>query len=357
MRIGILTFHRAHNYGAVLQCYALQRFLISLGHDAKVIDYNKKELWAFYNWYRKSEFDMAYRFSWKMPVRVYRLHKRIKPRKDRYNKFVDFQENILKLDSVSSINDAPYDLILIGSDQVWNTTITHGFDPFYWGTFDKPAKTKVATYAASMKKYWTKEEEPIAIENLLRLNAISVREESVGEHVKSIAPQLKVTAVPDPVLLLSEKDWSDIAAEPKIKEKYAFFYQAWNSNDVLNTAKNIAKERGLKLVVLSADVNGPNSDICRSASPQEFIGWIKNADLVLTSSFHALAFSILLNKDFYAINLNVGKDDRLRNLVSLFHLEGRLINDETEASALSPFDGKEVLTDLRNTAINYLDSI
>lgn len=357
MRIGILTFHRAHNYGAVLQCYALQQYLLSLGHDAYVIDYNKKELWEGYNWRDRHYESLICRISFKMPIRLFRYVKRTRKPFLRYRKFQYFQEHILRLSPVESIMKAPYDLILIGSDQVWNTEITHGFDPYYWGTFDHPDTTKIATYAASLRAIWKKEDHDKVFRYLKNLDGISVRENATKGYLNKVFPQLEVSLVPDPVLLLSSSQWEDISIRPQIRKPYVFFYQAEAIDKIHHLAEEIAKQRGLPLITLSAYVNAVNSKECHTSSPQEFLGWILNAELVVTSSFHALAFCILFQKKFYAVNLNTGQDERLNNLVTKFGLQDRLIDSEDEFKELKPFENEIILAQMKTDVDAYLNSI
>lgn len=357
MKIGIITFHRAHNYGAVLQCYALQKHLLQLGHDAYVIDYNNKQLWAGYSWRDRGYEKRILNNPFKLPFRLYIYLKNRKKQIIRYYKFIKFQEHVLRLASVSTITEQPYDLILIGSDQVWNTFITKGFDPYYWGTFEKPEKTKVATYAASLRKLWKEEDHETICNALHKLDDISVREINVGKYVKGLFPDLDISFVPDPVFLLSAQQWKSLAIDPKNIEPYAFFYQAENSDSVYNTAKEIAARRGLPLITLSANQWAANSKMCHSASPQEFLGWLIKAKLVITSSFHALAFCIIFQKDFYAVNLNRGNDERLKNIISLFGLENRLIDDASQYKVLNSFSNEIVLQKIINQADSFLSSL
>ena len=170
-------------------------------------------------------------------------------------------------------------------------------------------------------------------------------------------PDLKITCVPDPVLLLSPEQWMSLAKIPNSDTQYAFFYQAEKSDTVYKTALKIASRQGLPLFTLSADQWAVNSKECHSASPQEFLGWIINAKLVITSSFHALAYCIIFQKDFYAINLNHGHDDRLKNLVSFFGLEDRLIDDATQCKILTPFSNDKALQVLNSQAVEYISSL
>ncbi|MBP5421599.1 MAG: polysaccharide pyruvyl transferase family protein [Paludibacteraceae bacterium] len=359
MRIGILTFHRAHNYGAVLQCFALQQFLSYQGHTVKVIDYNKRKLWDYYSWYKAEEV----RFALSNPRKVFKRgvkllvkwHKRI----PRYYKFVWFQNHWLKLCSPSEIVHLPFDLVLIGSDQVWNTKITHGFDPYYWGQFVRPYSTKVATFAASLRGEWEVQDRPIVQKYLQSLDAVSVREKSLAKVVARLFPLINPIVVSDPVFLLSAQEWKRFAIDPKSKTPYVFFYQAKDSETVYELSERIAQRVGKRLVVLSANVNGRNSEECRNASPLEFIGWIRNADLVLTSSFHATAFSIIFQKRFFSFDLMEGEDNRIKDLLLLFGLENRFIcsTDEIDLSSFQEYDCSDSLKEFQNTAVHFVASL
>lgn len=356
-RIGILTFHRAHNYGAVLQCFALQEFLRSLGHDAYVIDYNNHDLWEGYDWFKSYEVGYCFQKLSKIPTRIIKLFIRWFKSIPRYYKFKRFQEKQLCIVPKKDIQNQPFDIILIGSDQVWNLEITHGFDEYYWGTFTRPLQTKVATYGASLKKYWKESDIEKAITNIKYLNAVSVREPQLANFLQSQDTNLHPVVVPDPVFLLSKDEWSSVAVRPKVKRPYVFFYQAMDNEDVYKTATEIAHKESKQLIVLSANVNGRNSAICRSASPFEFIGWIKYADLVVTSSFHATAFSIIFQKPFYCVNLKMGHDSRLLDVLNSFNLSHHWINSSNECKPLSYINPQKELKSLRDVTVKYIDSL
>lgn len=358
MKIGILTFHRAHNYGAVLQCYALQTFLCNQGHEAKVIDYDSPSLWKFYDWYKPEEVRHAFSHLGKVLKRCVKLIITWYHRIPRYYKFSGFQNKRLNLCPPSEIIHSPFDLVLIGSDQVWNTIITHGFDPYYWGQFTRPVHTKVATYAASLIGEWKKSDLPKIHDYLCSLDAVSVREDSVARTLVALFPGINPVVVPDPVILVSDEEWERLAISPKINEPYIFFYQAMDSEGAYEMARRIARKCGKRLVVLSANVNGRNSNECRNASPLEFVGWIKNADVVVTSSFHATVFSIVFRKVFYCIDLELERDSRLMDLLDRFELKSRLVHsiDDVVLSPEDKYDCHDRIQTYHLTATQYIAS-
>ena len=152
MKIGILTFHCAHNYGAVLQCYAMQEFLRCKGHDVEVINYRPKYLLEPYKTFKVK------RFLSKKPIRLSKgviIEFILFPtRLKRFNGFEKFIKNRLSLSekaTCSSISPK-YDVYIAGSDQIWNPKITHGFDSVFFADFPfiKNMK-KYISYAASME--------------------------------------------------------------------------------------------------------------------------------------------------------------------------------------------------------------
>ncbi len=357
IRIGILTFHRAHNYGAVLQCYALQEFLKSLGYESVVIDYNNRTLWQWYDWFKTYEIIACFQKPSKILKRLIKLPLNWYKRYFRYYNIKKFQERLLNLEPVQNILAKPFDIILIGSDQVWNTELTNGFDPYYWGTFDCPNCTIIATYAASLKKYWEGEEKVVAINNIKKLKSVAVRESKLAQFLIQSDSELRPIVVPDPVFLLSDKIWSQCAIKPKIKAPYVLYYQVVASEKVYNEAKKIARNNNKQLVVISAEIDKRNSPISRNASPFEFIGWIKYADLVITSSFHATAFSIIFEKDFYCLKLNMGPDNRISDVLKMFDLSERLISSADDCIACKKVDSKPILKKLKQTATDYICSL
>ena len=172
MRIGILTFQRAHNYGAILQCFALQEILMELGCDVEVIDYCPPSM-DFYKYFKWSCFR-----PWHPSSSFINLLS-IKHKKKRYDAFNDFIESHLKLssrDTIESLSEK-YDLVIVESDQVWNPQNSMvQYDDYYWGNFKKGDKPKLITYAVSMGGAWKKADWSKIKDFLANFDAISVRE-------------------------------------------------------------------------------------------------------------------------------------------------------------------------------------
>lgn len=351
MKIGILTFHRAHNYGAVLQCYALQEVLKSMGHEVSVIDYQSKTL---LNCYRVFDY---HRFCKKNPAKVIKEIRLLPSRKKRSKSFNLFVSERLNTVPVESIMKDPFDFIIVGSDQVWNFKLTKGFDKYYWGLFEHPVSTKLLSYAASMEEAWDKEDEPKLRSYLKNFSAISVREETLKHKLSTICTDKEITTVVDPTLLIDAVIWDRIAKKPSVAEPYLLLYQVRNNQKCHDIAVKIAKEKGLRLIALSATVNRLNSQETIGASPEEFLGWFKYATFVVCASFHGTVFSLVFQRPFYSIRLNDGKDSRVQNLMEKTGTLDKFIDDCPKSTDYQMYDTDMIshsIKKMSESSINYL---
>lgn len=345
-RIGILTFHAAHNYGAVLQCYALQEFLHSKGHEVEIIDYRLPSIVNGYHWFKLN------RFISKNPYKllkktIYELHL-IKKRKQRYDAFETFINERLNLAPIEKIFDNPYDIIIIGSDQVWNYNLTNGFDHYYWGNFPHPPQTKIISYAASMHDNWPNSYDDIIVKKLKKLDFISVRELSLAKKLSKLLPNKEIHSVIDPTLLIKKEQWDNIAKRPKINYPYLLLYQVERDTKSEYIAEKIAKRKNLKIVYLSAHVSDINTNKVIASSPEEFIGLFKYAEFIVCSSFHGTIFSLQFAKPFVSVKMGLGKDSRVGNLLRDLNLKDLFISNYNE------INDKTLDSVILNERINHL---
>lgn len=334
MNIGILTFHNAINYGAVLQCYALCEYLRLEGNNVYVLNYSNEELLSCYkvfNWHRfvhrGNVIDVVHRFFYELS-----LLKARKERSDKFNQFVNTKLNLINLDSADL---STLDLVIIGSDQVWNTKLTHGFNDYYWGHFLRSDKTRLISYAASIGEYWARSQDVVAKSLLAKFDDVSVRELDAKIRLSSLLPNKKIALSVDPTLLINKQSWSKLSISPKVREPYLLVYQVRKSDITIRIADEISKRLSLKVIYLSADVAGKNSNCCRGASPQDFLGLFENASFVVCSSFHGTVFSLIFEKPFISVRLNDGKDNRVESLLSRFNAQHRFLSSEKEIESLS----------------------
>lgn len=324
MKIGILTFHRAVNYGAVLQCYALSEYLKNLGHDVYVIDYNNPKLLACYK-----VFDFHRLISRKALHKVITNSLKevslIQRRRERWKKFDFFIKNRLRLLAPTQDNIDQLDIVIVGSDQVWNTNLTNGFDPYYWGSFKHRDKLRIISYAASIEEFWDEKDNELAKKLLENFDAISVREANSSDRLKFLLPNRCISLCLDPTLIVKRQVWDKLVKSPSIKKKYLLLYQVRASKKAYEISKFVAKKLSLKLIVLSANVSSKNSRICGGASPEEYLGLLKNASFIVCTSFHGTVFSLVFGRPFLSIKLYDGRDNRVETLLSQFNGQHRFV--------------------------------
>ena len=327
MRINTITCHNVYNLGASLQAYALATYLQNQGHAVQIIDY----LPIYLRHYRLAGvpnpcFDKpflreAYQIA-KFPGRLFeRLTSKRKKAFDR------FTAEYLPLTPVTypdaaALRAAPpeADLYIAGSDQIWNPLFQNGKDPAFFLDFVPEGKRKIS-YAASFSVECLDKQDADRMKPWLeRLDAISVRESSGISLLTEMG--IKGTQVVDPVFLLPKDTWEGIAVLPPIQD-YILVYDFDNSPTVKAIAQAISSATGKKIVSLFpadwADV------VWADAGPLEFLGAIQSAGIVLSNSFHATAFSLIFQKDFYVINRTEGINTRMKDLVGDLGLADRLI--------------------------------
>lgn len=343
MNIGILTCHRVHNYGALLQAYALLNFLKKKGHNVKIIDY-----WPTYrNWMynlvnldfkKKSKF---YTFLHillrilKIPISLIRfLEKFI-----RHQRFEAFICHFLKISwdfKFSDLEDMAHDcdLYIVGSDQVWRYYEFSNkvwFDDAYWGRFLLDSWVKKISYAASMGSIVQEFAQISYVRaNIKNFTAVSVRESHLKLFLESNT-SIEVEHVLDPAFLLDRHEWNlliNTKLERKIiKKKYVLCYNLTMDGHIDRVTKIIAHKFNLEIVQIQGWVNPLdfNRNHYQTTWPKEFLTLIKNAEFVVASSFHGVVFSIIFGKSFYAVGMENNKD-RVISLLMLLGLANRYID-------------------------------
>ncbi|MCD8284739.1 MAG: polysaccharide pyruvyl transferase family protein [Prevotellaceae bacterium] len=355
MKIGILTFHSANNYGAVLQCYALQETLKGMGHRVRLIDYRPNYFLPDFSITTHKILSLLHRNPFpSIRARLKYLSERSELKK--YYKTFEVFAKQLELPREEDTLDS-YDAYIFGSDQIWNSYITYGLDPYYFGylPFEK-GNRKYVTYAASMGD--VNIDDALAEhfrKALANFDAVSVREEELRVALQPLTDKEIKTAL-DPTLLADPKIWERIIKKPGIREKYVFVYQVRIDKDTLRIAKKIAKDIGGIVIDSRIRCKIFGSRQYRCYSPMDFLGWIKYASCVVTTSFHGTAFSVVFRKPFYSVSVGYG-DLRLRSFLDNMGLQDRFI-PKTSAPAFSPVDyshASQRLALMRQLSMDFLE--
>lgn len=318
-KIGIITFQRAHNYGAILQCLALQEFLAeNTEATVSVIDY-KPDFLNYYHYFIRDRFSLNHPISTIKEI-IY-LYRRFK----RFISFDNFIESYIKLNKEYSNNLSEYDLIIVGSDQLWNIKNTNNiFDKMYWGRFKDQDTPKLITYAVSTGGCSTLDWNKVK-EYINQFDSISVREKYLKENLEKHA-NYKSQWVLDPTLLQNREFWIRQTVEYKPNRPYLFYYQARNKPLAFQYAKKLASKMNLDFIYISAHIMLPNSNEGVKANPIDFLNILRNATYVVTSSFHGTVFSVQFHKNFSTLLLNDGDDGRSISFLQSIGLENHLVS-------------------------------
>lgn len=362
-KIGILTFHNAHNYGAVLQAYALKTKLNRMGYEASVLNYRNKYIAKTYRKVLHIDF-------WKRDILPSRWGKVIREIRDvfyglpewrrQWKVFEEFITDRLldgngKRLSQADVEKCDCDAYILGSDQIWARELTHGLDLIYFGQF-APGKKKIS-YAASVPDSNIPEnEQPYFKQYLQSMDYISVREEKLAEKLRELTGR-EIETVVDPTLLLEQEDYESLLYDKPLQEgDYVFAYFVVESEILKHCAKRAAEQLGCELIELhyknTPEIQGRN--IILDAGPREFLTYIRDAKMVMTNSFHGTVFSILLQKKFYSV---YGANGRIENLLNFLNLKDRHIQSEAGLQLEAEIDYEqsgERLTEYRQKSEEFL---
>lgn len=333
-KVGIFTYHFSDNYGAVIQAYALKKYISDIGGTVEIINYIPDYV---------DNGAKIYFPSNKVKIRknaIYFYQKGINLLdnlfgKEKKKKFELFRNEQLGVNhsycfkNISSLEKANLNLDygIVGSDQIWNPGVMQKPDPVYFLNF-KSLIIKKLSYAASFGSAtpdFLSDQD--FIDNVKALDAISVREASAVEVVDNKA-KINATHVPDPTFLVD--DFNDLIEEKFINKGHVFSY-VLRSGKGFSSVEEYCKNKLNTNLVKPKNYQRPwlNTQDCKDMGPIEWINHLYHSKLVLTNSFHGVALSILLNKDFVVIPLPGTKgalNERAFSLLKTVGLESRVLH-------------------------------
>jgi len=327
MKIGIYTIHSAYNYGAMLQAYATQKTLEKLGHQVEFVNLYPLEL------EKKNESKII---SWNLKLFIIYIYSCLNPKvRSKHKKFRKFRSlmNMSKrYYSLDEIYDNPpkYDIHLVGSDQVWN--LEKGFQEknFFFLDFLTENETKIS-YASSFgtSTISTNCNDKL-FEFLKGFKAISTRERE-GVGIIKRATGLDSKHVLDPTFLLTCDEWNSFSIEPEIKGDYILCYGFDGSEKSKEMIFSVKKRLNIPVIVISVSLFFPFKldRFIHEVGPSEFLGLVKNAKFICTSSYHGMALAINYRKSFIG-TLHPTRNARMKSMLSKFDLEKRQLNNPKE---------------------------
>lgn len=359
MRVGILTYHAALNYGAVLQCYALRKAIEDLGNDSVVINYvddNQEKNASMYrhgSGLRRLLVNLAF-----LPFHF--------ARKTKMEHFDTFRRNNLNLtyrvknkeELLELIRDLALDAVVVGSDQVWNPNV-RDFTSSFFLPFDGDYK-KIG-YAVSLGDASIEQLKQYA-DLIDDFDSISVRESESAYGIQSYTSNL-ISTVVDPVFLLRPAQWRSIKSKKLCNEEdylLCYFMNKKHIGKCMSIASGIAKRKGLTIKRINSafSLQSLSKNVVLDAGLEDYLALIDGAACICTDSFHGTAFSIIFEKDFYSIDyVKQGADSRKRSLLEMLRLENRLVYTNSSALDTAPIDYAESSTKLESwveLSRNYL---
>lgn len=325
MKIGILTIHFGTNFGSSLQAYALTEYLNRSGHDAKIIHYVPER-------YNKILFSNVPKNTGKAKALVYalaalpiRLARRVP-----FNRF--FKTYIPHTEKTVLDGDVPeFDVYIVGSDQVWNKDYNGECQGRYLLDFVGDGKKKVS-YAASVGKKLDDMSEDELSElraGIESFNGVSVREDSALDILERIGVEGQF--VMDPTFLLDRDGWSSICKKRMYRDRYVLVYALDTEQARLTAiARKIADKIGARVCIVAfKKFKNENVDKCFTMNtPDEFVTLVRDAEFVVTNSFHGLAFSVNMQKQFVCVRRGT-YNSRLESLLTLIGMNHRMCDEQT----------------------------
>ena len=364
-KVGIITIHKSHNYGAVLQAFATQRIFNSIGCETQFIDYETT----------KSKQDKLFlRLDLSFNAIKHNIRNILHPllflkRRKNFENFISNHLNIgekqYNSQNIEHLKNAEYDVIVTGSDQTFNLILKGACNervPYLLPFEFSGKKVSFSSSLGDNVNEFTPEHKDILKRYLRDYDALSVREKSGADFIESLIGKRPQETF-DPTLTLTKSEWDLVASQEKNKNgKYILFYTVVSAPWVVEYVKKISEQTGLK--VLAAHPRNQFEIGCKfkrvcDGGPAEFINYIKNAEYVLTTSFHGTVFSMIYQKPFYSFVL--GNAVRINGLLNKAELEHRIVTSEKSAEKLllendDLINAKNFLKDAREININFLKS-
>ncbi len=295
MKIAHLTFHASHNYGSVLQAYALSKQLQLMGHEVEILNLRPESQRNTYRLIRKGDRGLHLLFRWL-------IYPALRKRFRHYERFINEVLPITKQEYASTSSlaqaDLHYDAYVCGSDQIWNPACQDFELAYYLQFLKKDDKAKRISYAASLGKTEFSAGQLERMRGWVRsFDYISVREPRGAALIQSLT-DTPVHSVCDPVILLDKEYWKQMAVAPALKKPYILTYFLENNHGSRGLMEYLRRRTGFEVINLNEYIRDFVKPYHRyySTSPEEFVGLFMNASLVYTNSFHGTAFATIFQK-------------------------------------------------------------
>lgn len=309
MKVGIVTFNDAYNYGAYLQEYALQQHLKKNGIQVQVLNYQNAEFAQLYKWsnnpFRRAGIKQKIKILGNLVLRPSLYQKRRKKNQLFIRAISDEIELTPEFDNPETLDQSKFDFFISGSDQVWNVRMT-SYNLYYLLNFVTDNSKKISYAGSFGRTEFDEADVQLFQRELGTFSSLLVREKS-GQQLLTQKCGLRSEVVLDPTFLLNKSDWetfskhSTSVAHPD--KPYIVIYIVSKPTNLFDAALNFADKNGYEIVMLGRNSgikhNGRYIRASIDVGPREFIGLLNGAEAIFTTSFHGTILSLNLGKRFY----------------------------------------------------------
>lgn len=374
----VIAYKKNHtNYGTSLVGYALVKKMQQLGYDVEIINYVKRlsfseKIVIAINQFRVQGIKLFLkRFESRPTCQAY--VEGIKTRTKsveayKHNKLIPLFHDYVGYKSLVE-GSRKYDAVVVGSDQVW---LPHGLKTKFFNLLFVDDDVRKISYASSfgVSEIPSFQKRDTA-HYLNRFYRVSVREQK-GKKIVDTLSKNKATVVADPTLLLNADDWSNEVKDAKVDTSapYIFCYFLGVNPDAREAANELKAQTGMKIIALRHMDEFVESDeqfgdeAPYAVDPNDFVKYIKDAEYVLTDSFHCSAFSIQFHKKFmtfyrFAIGAKGGRNSRIDSLFNVLGIPRDHIYQGNVQNVNKPIEWnvvEERLQAFRNDSVEYLKS-
>lgn len=354
-RIGILTYHFSENFGALMQAYGLRQWLINQGHDAEFVNYHPRyveEGGDFEQIFSPARFRRNLKIAY---LRLSTLQRRLFGSRLQTEQFEAFRREVLgvtgrRLESQAEVEaffasiEGRFDVLVCGSDQIWNPSAQKGLDAVYFLAMSDAAGARHVAYAPSFGKGSLDPSFDGEVKRYLSgMHGLSVREQSGVDIVRRITGR-EAVCVPDPTILLG--DFSGLLKTAEAVPAGRVFCYALRTGDGIREVADCVSQATSAPIASPYNVHRRWREIGQTVypSPAGWVAMIEKSSFVVTNSFHGTVLSILLKKPFLTVGLpgaKGGLNERVRNLLQQLDLMDRFVQ-AGDLEAVSQRIGKPI---------------
>lgn len=361
-KCGLITFHNSHNYGSVLQTYAMVKTLKLFELHVDVINYRSPYTTAAFETHLWSPYKTL-----KLNVEDFILQYILgfgRKREKAFNHFI--QNNFPLTQAYTSEKEIPpiYDILICGSDQIWNPVASGKAAPVYFLAFGRDDCIRFSYAASSGSTKFAEGRLEELLSYLSKFKCIGVRETFMQDYIGHTF-KMNSCVNPDPTILLPKEEWEKIESSIHgLPENYLLVYSLAKIDEVLDFAKQIASQLKLPLVHINPDrrlgyLKHKYVDYnLNEVAPEQFLWLFHHASFIVTNTFHGNMFSVIYRKDF--INYTPNKQDTriltLHNQIGLNN--SRLLSDISQFHknmvSISYTSIEERIQAYRNSGLEYI---